>query len=41
MDYFYLAKEYGNLVIFVSTLLFVIFEYLICSIVFLFYLKLI
>ena len=28
MDYFYLAKECENLLIFVSTLLFVIFDYL-------------
>ena len=36
MDYFYLAKECENLVIFVSTSLFVIFEYLLCPIVLLF-----
>ena len=36
MDYFYLAKECENLIIFASTLLFAIFEYLLCSIVVLF-----
>ena len=39
LDYFYLATECENLLIFVSSLVFIIFEFLLCSIVFLFWLK--